>query len=216
MVDEDEKINLLRQEEDEKMEVLQQKDSRGKKERKKVQKKLKEKEASGKSEMKKMKAQMAEMQKLVDEMKKEKAEGKVLHTKGFALGFSKEEYLSLGYLPSAQYVNNTIAANLLEKLEKTDKFPILKKLNFQVTGVRTCAKYNRGEDCKLGKWHSSPKRRNQNLNDRETYSPMNSTQPAREELRVHGCTLCSDAMGIVSGHPVLECPWLDEDTWKDN
>ena len=35
----------------------------------------------------------------------------------------------------------------------------------------------------------------------------------QEELRLHCCVLCLEALEIICGHPLVRCPWIKEQTW---
>ena len=34
------------------------------------------------------------------------------------------------------------------------------------------------------------------------------------DLRLHCCTLCLESLGIIVGHPVMNCPWVLKKTWE--
>ena len=93
-------------------------------------------------------------------------------------------------------------------------FKILKPSDMR--SIKTCAAYNRNENCTQGKWHTSSKRisiMDRISKDQSFRRPTQHGNGYREELRVHSCTLCMKALGILSMHNVLECPWIYEDGW---
>lgn len=86
-------------------------------------------------------------------------------------------------------------------------------------GYRACARYNRNEECNLGKWHLTHKpdgmwtthglQRQMDARDPSTRPSMTR----RNELRLHVCTLCLEALGAAMGHRVLDCPWILKKNW---
>jgi hypothetical protein len=106
----------------------------------------------------------------------------------YALDFDKQKYLDLGFLESAKWVADILAKKMLKRMEtdKEKKFSGLLKMksNWKTIGVRTCARFNRGEYCYRGQWHTSLRRL--------TGGPDGQVveQQQREDLRIHACTLC--------------------------
>jgi len=158
-------------------------------------------------------------------LEKEKEKEKV----EYALGYSLDEYLDKGFIESAQWIKNVIAKNMSEKMmqdQHKTKFiatSINKKASTHM-GIRTCARYNRGEDCNLGKWHpthtSSPlwicndaRQRITGHQQRDLH--QNDLPNRRNELRLHACTLCLEALMSINGHSVLNCPWIQKKNWSE-
>jgi len=146
----------------------------------------------------------------------------------YTLGFNKDEYLSKGFIESAQWIKNVVAENMKEKLMKPKyalKFEAMivsKKFSTHM-GIRTCARYNRGEDCTLGKWHTTYRDMRQGAFDaRHRINPQNESdrdqstesKMKRNELRLHACTLCLEALMSIHGHSVLNCPWIQKRNWN--
>jgi hypothetical protein len=131
----------------------------------------------------------------------------------YALDFDKEKYLGLGFLESAQWVAEILAKKMLKKMKDNEdgKFSGLLKMksHWRIIGVRTCARFNRGEACCRGQWHTSYKKL-----DVVSDGRLVEQQQQRDVLRVHACTLCLEALGIISGHGLLDCPWIYEENWN--
>lgn len=205
--------------EDEKMDILGAKDKRGKKERKRQQKESKRKESTSEESYKKLKEELEEWKNKAIEYEKKNKEEKT--QEGYALEFKKEEYLAMGFMESSHWVAKTLAKRLNSKIREEKKYEFMFKLSGQITGARTCARYNRGEECNLGKWHTSVKKLEREADTGASRTgtsrtfQRNSKQGAREELRLHACTLCSEAFGLLSEHMILSCPWIQPCTWKD-
>ena len=132
----------------------------------------------------------------------------------YALDFDKEKYLDLGFLESAQWVAKVLAKKMLKRMEANvdGKFSGLLKMksNWKIIGARTCARFNRGEVCFRGQWHTSLKR----LDGGSDGRLVEQQQQQRDDLRIHACTLCLEALGIISGHGLLKCPWIFEENWN--
>jgi len=154
-----------------------------------------------------------------------------IHEEEFALGFEKDEYLNKGFIESAQWIKNVIAKNMNEKMnreEHKEKFiasAIIKKSSTHM-GIRTCARYNRGELCNLGKCHSTY-REQTSYDARQRITQGSSaaldleqaqseTRMRRNEMRLHACTLCMEALMSANGHSVLNCPWILEKNWNED
>lgn len=199
-----------------------------------------EKEDFAKESFKKMKKEIEEMRQRENERTKEledlrkkindqqKQSGTFQQTE-YTLDFEKEKYLNKGFIESAKWIKDVLAQNMMEKMEKEEnvsKFNVLMiaKKNSKHLGVRTCARFNRGEICTRGKWHSThatPKpealwtRHRQGINQSEQREISRTVDHGRSnEVRLHACTLCIEALGAAYGHGVLDCPWIKEDSWK--
>ena len=103
--------------------------------------------------------------------------------------------------------------------ERFESFLISKKSSCTL-GYRACARYNRGEECNLGKWHLTHKpdglwTSNGARRRHEQDQPGPEPPSKRNELRLHICTLCLEALGSAVGHSVLNCPWIKKENWKE-
>ncbi len=108
--------------------------------------------------------------------------------------------------------------------EKFENLLINKKSSRHL-GIRACARYNRGEECTLGKWHSTYKSesnwpsnrasRMESLQQDQGNNSKHKHSNRRNELRLHVCTLCLEALGSANGHCVLDCPWILKKNWKE-
>jgi len=145
----------------------------------------------------------------------------------YTLGFNRDEYLGRGFIESAKWIKNEVAKVMMERIaleenrERFEAFMITKKASTHM-GIRTCARYNRGEECTLGKWHATHKTDNVwNCNDarhglqsqRYAHSDRSERATKRNELRLHACTLCAEALMSINGHSVLNCPWILKKNW---
>ncbi len=111
-----------------------------------------------------------------------------------ALNFDKEKYLKFKHqVDAAIYIAKVIRPEFIKRMEENQEhFWWAKPITHHVIGARTCGTFNRGDSCTNGKWHP-------NFND----------------LRLHGCTLCLEGLGMVVGHPVVDCKWTKEITWAE-
>jgi len=119
----------------------------------------------------------------------------------FALGFIPSAVLAKSNVEMLKWVSDVLSISMKKRMEgHRDHFKIIETVSgVGSIGVRTCPVYNRIERCSL-KWHQMIK--------------TTRTGHQRNELRIHCCTLCLEALGIICGHPLLKCPWIFEDTWK--
>ncbi len=225
--------------EDSNEDLFDRKELRKKKNKKRNHKSVREKEETAKESFKRMKEELDELRKKESERAKELEELKkkieekekvqqpeLIH---YALGFDKNAYLNKGFIESAQWVKNDIAKKMIEKMneegfkEKFSTFLISKNASVYL-GYRACARFNRNEECNLGQWHLTHKpdglwtqnglrqRHGQEENPGE-YSRVR--QQRRNEIRLHVCTLCLEALGSAVGHCILDCPWILEKNWKN-
>ncbi len=130
----------------------------------------------------------------------------------YALGFSPEEYLSQGFIASANWISEKIAKNMRDRMSKMEeRWKAFKQIkNAEYNGVKSivpCVTFNRGEGCRLGIWHTTLKKYSNNESD------LARRLLTREELRVHCCTLCLKALGVICMHSVIDCPWILEENW---
>jgi len=103
--------------------------------------------------------------------------------------------------------------------EKFQTLIIAKKSSTNL-GYRACARYNRNEECNIGKWHLTHKpdgmwttqglQRQRDLQQ----DHRGGSNPRKNELRLHVCTLCLEALGAAMGHRVLDCPWILKKNWS--
>ena len=216
--------------EDERLNLLGCKDSRAKKDKKKKKKKektMEEKEKEtielSRESVKRLKEEIDVMRQTIEKLSAE-ASGSGVSTPApkYALDFDPKEYLAMGFLESANWIGDKIAVTMKERMEKMEgRWEVFKMLKPpDLRSMRTCATFNRGENCRQGKWHTVQKKipmvdriagaqvphmQRSNLNQGNAY---------RDELRVHACTLCVKALGVLCMHSVLDCPWTLEENWK--
>jgi hypothetical protein len=118
----------------------------------------------------------------------------------YALGYDPVEFNKLKFTESLQWVLINLVVNMKQEMEN---FPEYFKIFEQIgdvaeIGNKACAGFNRGSSCHK-KWHSYFRQ---------------SENRGVEELRLHCCVLCMEALGILSGHPVIDCPWIKATTWN--
>jgi len=238
-------------------EMFDKKDLRKRKEKKRSHKHEKEYDEFGKDGLKKMKQEIDDLRKRelertreLEELKKkiDDRDKKAICQQivvEYALQFSKDIYLSKGFIESAKWIKDVVAKNMIEKMnDETNKkrfeIALLNKKHSTCLGIRTCARYNRGEVCNFGKWHTTHKPethwstmqkqrldepirgtygeyRQRNLtrqSNEECRQPIQDRLGAKNEIRLHSCTLCMEALGTASGHNVLNCPWILQNNWK--
>ncbi len=225
-------------------EMFDKRDFRKKKDKKRQHK---EKEECTRESFKKMKEEidelrrkevertkeLEELKKKIDDKQIDSADSKNEKEKEeeYALNFDKNAYLSKGFIESAVWIKNVLAKSLLEKV--SEERNVLKFASIMKTkktsgylGYRACARYNRREECNLGKWHLThkpdglwTKQRQQELNQSKLSQNSRTNDgdqpPKRNELRLHVCTLCLEAFGSANGHSILNCPWIKKNSWED-
>jgi hypothetical protein len=113
---------------------------------------------------------------------------------GFAFGFNPGEFNSMNYCE--------LAVKVKTESEKFPRYFGMAKMMGDVKpkGVRMCARFNRGENCQLS-WHVHNK-------------PNKKGQGQHRELRLHCCAVCAEAFGILTGHHLMDCPWIKTETWS--
>jgi hypothetical protein len=134
----------------------------------------------------------------------------------YALDFSPVTYLALGFIESANWIAEKIAPKMKARMDaeegRWEVFKMIKPPDMR--SIVTCAAFNRGEVCRLEKWHTTLKK----INSEKEAESMPLRRPptiiTKEELRVHACTLCLKALGVLCMHSVLDCPWTLEENWK--
>ncbi len=119
----------------------------------------------------------------------------------YALGFDPVEFNKLKFTESLQWVTTTLVANMKQEMENyPEYFRFVKEIgNVTEIGNKACAGFNRGSVCRK-RWHS--------------YIRHTGHREEAEELRLHCCVLCMEALGILSGHPIINCPWIKAVTWS--
>lgn len=117
----------------------------------------------------------------------------------YALGFDPVEFNKLKFTESLQWVTTNLVVSMKQEMENfPEYFRCIKEIgNVMEIGNKACAGYNRGVGC-CSKWH--------------TYF-RNTGHREKEELRLHCCVLCMEALGVLSGHPLIKCPWIMATTW---
>lgn len=118
----------------------------------------------------------------------------------YALGFDPIEFNKLKFTESLQWVTTNLVVNMKQEMENyPEYFRIVKQIgNIVEIGNKACAGFNRGSSCRK-KWH--------------TYYRHTGHRDGAEELRLHCCVLCMEALGVLSGHPLINCPWIKAVTW---
>ncbi len=232
--------------------LFDKRDLRRKKEKKRQHKVIKEREDCTRESFKKMKEEiddlrkkeierakeLEELKKMIEQKERDTDESPKKQTEEveYALEFDKNTYLSKGFIESAIWIKNVLAKNLMKKIEnekECQRFAtiMMSKKASAYLGYRACARFNRGEECNLGKWHLTHKpdglwtkqhQREHSLprtdyNDNEggrRHRPADCVSK-KNELRLHICTLCLEAFGSALGHNVLNCPWILKKNWTE-
>ena len=119
---------------------------------------------------------------------------------GYALGFKMSDFMNMSHTKSLQWVTNVLAKRLKDRVAKYPSYfgPILLMGGASEMDAWTCAGFNRGGKC-YAKWH--------------VYDKPGRASGAGREVRLHCCTLCKDALGVLSEHRLIDCPWLKKTTW---
>jgi hypothetical protein len=200
--------------ENERLEMLGKKEKKMK--TKKEKKRLQQSSGQGTSDecVKLLKAEMDEMRKTIARLSSESTKCTQMT---YALGFDPDEYMSMGFIESANWIGEKIAIRMRKRMnEMPGRWTIFKLFKPpEIKTLVTCVAYNRGDTCRQGKWHTFLKRASSNPEiDVRQRLQRGDLDPGREELRVHACTLCWKGIGVLSMHHVLECPWISEDNWK--
>ena len=166
-----------------------------------------------KEALKRVTDEMERMRNDNDKMRNEMDELRNLGARGipvqFALGFRPHEYLALSYVKSAEWVAGPLTTCMKALMKKHSLYfeAYVMLGGIDSMGVRTCAKYNRGEYCPT-KWHKNEKP------IRAMEGHQAGPARTRSELRLHCCVLCVEAIGVIVGHPLMNCPWIQTSTWQ--
>lgn len=145
------------------------------------------------------------LKKVTEEMEKLREDMIILQSRGggvrYALDFDPGVFIKMKFTESLRWVTATLSPKMKERMSKFPEYFRMVQLigNTDDVAGKACAGYNRGSPCRA-KWH--------------TYSRHQNTYMGVEELRLHCCALCLDALQIISGHPLVECPWINESTWS--
>jgi hypothetical protein len=169
---------------------------------------LKRKMASGSADddvKEELQATQRQLQKVTEEMEKLREEMITIQARGgvrYALGYDPAELNKMKFTESLQWVTTTLSIRMKSEMEKFPEYFRIIHLIGDISdiGNKACAGYNRGIPCR-NKWHT--------FNRAAT-----NRKPESEDLRLHCCALCMEALGILSGHPLVECPWTREATWS--
>jgi len=149
-------------------------------------------------------ATQRQLKQVTEKMEKMREEMIALENGGrvrYALGFDPVEFNKLKYTESLQWVTTYLVVNMKQEMENYPVyFRCIKEVgNVAEIGNKACAGYNRGASCRK-KWH---------VFMRHTGRGGGGS----EELRLHCCALCMEAMGVLCGHPLIDCPWIKMSTW---
>ncbi len=220
--------------------VRKKKESEKKKEREKDKKRTHkhshEKDDPTREGFKKMRDELDELRKReaertreLDELKKKIEEQERKKTNRdvqpeYEFEFRKEDYLNRGFIESAKWIKDELSKKLMERMldvnnKKRFETILLSKRASSHLGARTCARFNRGEPCQQGKWHTTHRpdalwTRHGALQHAED-DVLERDQPGRRnEIRLHACTLCLEALGAAYGHSFLDCPWILKKNWE--
>lgn len=144
------------------------------------------------------------LKRVTEEMEKMRQDMLVLQNRGvvcYALGYDPESFKKMKFTESLQWVHTTLSVRLKKEVEKYPEFFRLTKLIGGVKDVdgKACAGYNQGVPCRK-KWH--------------IFNRQTGRYNGVEELRLHCCALCLEALGTICGHPLVNCPWIKESTWS--
>jgi len=195
--------------EGEKLSFLGNPDERKKKEKKAKKRTKKERDDDNMDEDSKRK--FAKLQNEMDEMRKKiltltstkdtPLVSQTSNLRTYALGFSTDEYLSQGFIASANWIAEKIAKNMRDRMMKMeDRWRVFKHLKtVEYNGGKSivpCVTFNRGEGCRLGIWHTTLKKINSSEGD--------ITRRFLTSLK---------ALGVICMHSVLDCPWILEENW---
>jgi len=221
--------------------LYERKDRKKKKDKKRTHKQTSDKEEFAKESFKKMREELDEMRRREEErtreldslkrkiVEQEKVKINSVDQPEYEFGFRKDEYLKKGFIESAKWIKVELSKMVTEKMQQEPhkkRFEVLmlakKKSNY--LGIRTCARYNRDEPCNQGTWHTTHKQdalwtrhgpMNQQDGDPSPSSYDRDINGRRNEIRLHACTLCFEAMGAAYGHGVLDCPWIQKKNWMN-
>ena len=127
----------------------------------------------------------------------------------YALGFRPQEYLALSYVKSAQWVAGPLKDRMKSLMRKNPAYFEAYRMLGGVDnmGIYSCSKYNQGKYCPMN-WHKNDK----NIRQDEGQHAMSASTSCK--LQLHCCVLCLEAIGVIVGHPLMDCPWIQTSTWQ--
>jgi hypothetical protein len=152
-----------------------------------------------------LQATQRQLKKVTEEMEKLREEMITIQTRGgvrYALGYDPAELNKMKFTESLQWVTTTLSIRMKSEMEKFPEYFRFTQLIGGISdiGNKACAGYNRGIPCR-NKWHTFVR-----------YAA--NRKPETEDLRLHCCALCMETLGVLTGHPLVECPWTREATWS--
>ena len=154
-----------------------------------------------------------EMQELKDEMEKMK---RYAANNAFAFEFNVERYKQMCFIDSAVYAAKDLKAAMKDRMKKSLGYfePYQLVRGCKQVNAKTCARYNQGAPC-YDQWHVNQKleRKPEQSTSAEAQMAPKKRWTNQEELRLHCCVLCLEALEIICGHPLVRCPWIKEQTW---
>jgi len=161
-------------------------------------------EAGGNEERDELRETQLALKKVTEEMEKMRQDMLVLKNRGvvrYALGFDPVEFNKLKFTESLQWVTTTLAVAMKQEMENFPEYfrPLKAIGGLSEVNSKACAGYNKGIPCRQ-KWH--------------VFNRQTGSYRGVEELRIHCCILCMEALGVICGHPVVNCPWIKEATWS--
>ena len=167
-------------------------------------------------ELAKVKADLAKKSKEMQELKDEMEKMKSLAVKNaFAFDFNVESYKQMCFIDSAVYAAKALKNAMKERMMKSKSFfePYQLIRGCKQVNAKTCARYNQGSPC-FDLWHVNQKleRKPEQSTSAEAQLPKKRWSH-QEELCLHCCVLCLEALEVISGHPLVRCPWIGEVTW---
>ena len=154
-----------------------------------------------------------EMQELKDEMDKMKS---LAAKNAFAFDFNVEQYKQMCFIDSAVYAAKVLKVAMKERMMKNKSFfePFQLVRGCKQVNAKTCARFNQGSNC-YDQWHVNQKleRKPEQSTSADAQLTPKKRWSHQEDLRLHCCVLCMEALEIISGHPLVRCPWVREVTW---
>ena len=158
--------------------------------------------AATKEALKRVTDEMKMIREEMNEIRKDQGSAGAGAPENYALGFNVNEYMTMSPTKSLQWVSGTLVPRLKQEMAKMEaKFIGLNCMaGSKSQNVWTCAGYNRG-NCNA-KWH---------IHERPA---KNNPGHKFKDLRLHGCSLCYEAFGLLVDHPLTSCPWIRIDTWE--
>ena len=132
-----------------------------------------------------------------------KSWGSLQHKGGiwYTLGYDPVEFNKLKFTEWLQWVSTNLVVSMKQEMENFwDYFRCVYQINrIQDLSNKACIGYNHGAICQK-KWH--------------TYLHPSGCRGV-EELCLHCCILYMEAMGVLSGHPLINYPWIKAYTWSN-